>query len=108
MGEPVTADERQEIAGLLGLGFSQHETAKLLNRAQSTVSRVAADEGIESNHPAPEAAVQARRARRAASWDQALEVISEKLKDDTLSARDVRELCVALAVVEDKCRQAER
>lgn len=107
-GAPLTAAERDEVVHYLTLGFSQHEVAKLMSIAQSTVSRIASEAGVASPHPVLEAANAARKEQRARVFEKALDVIRERLEEESLSARDIRELVTAAAIVEDKMRLQER
>ena len=107
---PLTPEERAKIVSLLKEGgLSQGAIARLVGRAQSTVSSVAAQEGLSApRHKTP---VQANHARRVYAREQRRELLdkflslAEAMVDaGGMSPREARELVQGIATAIEKRR----
>ena len=107
---PLTPEERAKIVSLLKEGgLSQGAIARLVGRAQSTVSSVAAQEGLSApRHKTP---VQANHARRVYAREQRRELLdkfltlAEAMIDaGGMSPREARELVQGIATAIEKRR----
>jgi predicted transcriptional regulator len=106
----LTPQERAKIVSLLKEGgLSQGAIARLMGRAQSTVSSVATQEGLSSpRHKTP---VQANHARRAYAKEQRRELLDKFLSlaeamidAGGMSPREVRELAQGIGTAVEKRR----
>jgi transposase-like protein len=107
---PLAPEERAKIVSLLKEGgLSQGAIARLVGRAQSTVSSVAAQEGLSApRHKTP---VQANHARRVYAREQRRELLdkflslAEAMVDaGGMSPREARELVQGIATAIEKRR----
>ena len=107
---PLTPEERAKIVSLLKEGgLSQGAIARLVGRAQSTVSSVAAQEGLSApRHRTP---VQANHARRVYAREQRRELLDKFLSlaeamidAGGMSPREVRELGQGIGTALEKRR----
>src|SRR5215211_7432031 len=107
---PLTPEERAKIVSLLKEGgLSQGAIARLVGRAQSTVSSVAAQEGLSApRHKTP---VQANHARRIYAREQRRELLDKflSLAEAMIDAggilpREARELVQGIATAIEKRR----
>src|ERR671913_2068803 len=107
---PLTAEERAKIVSLLKEGgLSQGAIARMVGRAQSTVSSVAAREGLSApRHRTP---VQANHARRVYAREQRRELLDKVLSlceamidAGGMSPREVRELGQGIGTALEKRR----
>ena len=107
---PLTPEERAKIVSLLEEGgLSQGAIARLVGRAQSTVSSVAAQEGLSApRHRTP---VQANHARRVYAREQRRELLDKFLSlaeamidAGGMSPREARELVQGIATAIEKRR----
>jgi len=107
---PLTPEERAKIVSLLKEGgLSQGAIARLVGRAQSTVSSVAAQEGLSApRHKTP---VQANHARRVYAREQRRELLDKFLSlaeamidAGGMSPREARELVQGIATAIEKRR----
>jgi len=107
---PLTPEERAKIVSLLEEGgLSQGAIARLVGRAQSTVSSVAAQEGLSApRHKTP---VQANHARRVYAREQRRELLDKFLSlaeamidAGGMSPREARELVQGIATAIEKRR----
>ena len=107
---PLAPEERVKIVSLLKEGgLSQGAIARLVGRAQSTVSSVAAQEGLSApRHKTP---VQANHARRVYAREQRRELLdkflslAEAMVDaGGMSPREARELVQGIATAIEKRR----
>jgi transposase-like protein len=107
---PLTPEERAKIVSLLKEGgLSQGAIARLVGRAQSTVSSVAAQEGLSApRHRTP---VQANHARRVYAREQRRELLDKFLSlaeamidAGGMSPREVRELGQGIGTAIEKRR----
>ena len=95
---PLTAEERAKIVSLLKEGgLSQGAIARMVGRAQSTISSVAAREGLSApRHRTPIQANHARlvyaREQRRELLDKYLSLAESMLDAGGMSPREVREL----------------
>ena len=107
---PLTPEERAKIVALLREGGqSQGAIARLVGRAQSTVSSLAAQEGLSApRHKTP---VQANHARRHYAKEQRRELLDKFLSlaeamidAGGMSPREVRELAQGIGTAIEKRR----
>jgi transposase-like protein len=107
---PLTPEEREKIVSLLREGgLSQGAIARLVGRAQSTVSSVAAQEGLSApRHRTP---VQANHARRVYAREQRRQLLDKFLSlteamidAGGMSPREVRELGQGIGTAIEKRR----
>ena len=107
---PLTPEERAKIVSLLKEGgLSQGAIARMVERAQSTVSSVAAREGLSApRHRTP---VQANHARRVYAREQRRELLDKFLSlaeamidAGGMSPREARELVQGIATAIEKRR----
>jgi IS30 family transposase len=107
---PLTPEERAKIISLLKEGgLSQGAIARLVGRAQSTISAVAAQEGLSApRHRTP---VQANHARRVYAREQRRELLDKFLSlteamidAGGMSPREVRELGQGIGTAIEKRR----
>jgi transposase-like protein len=107
---PLTPEERAKIVSLLkDGGLSQGAIARLVGRAQSTISAVAAQEGLSApRHRTP---VQANHARRVYAREQRRELLDKFLSlteamidAGGMSPREVRELGQGIGTAIEKRR----
>jgi transposase-like protein len=107
---PLTPEERAKIVSLLKEGgLSQGAIARLVGRAQSTVSSVAAQEGLSApRHRTP---IQANHARRVYAREQRRELLDKFLSlaeamidAGGMSPREARELVQGIATAIEKRR----
>ena len=107
---PLTPEERAKIVSLLKEGgLSQGAIARLVGRAQSTVSSVAAQEGLSApRHKTP---VQANHARRVYAREQRRELLDKflslaeaRIDEGGMSPREARELVQGIATAIEKRR----
>ena len=107
---PLTLEERAKIVSLLREGgLSQGAIARMVGRAQSTVSSVASQEGLSSpHHKTP---VQANHARRVYAREQRRELLDKFLSlaeamidAGGMSPREARELVQGIATAIEKRR----
>ena len=107
---PLTPEERAKIVSLLKEGgLSQGAIARLVGRAQSTISSVAAREGLSApRHRTP---IQANHARRVYAREQRRELLDKFLSlaeamidAGGMSAREVRELGQGIGTALEKRR----
>ena len=107
---PLTAEERAKIVSLLKEGgLSQGAIARLVGRAQSTISSVAASEGLSApRHRTP---IQANHARRVYAREQRRELLDKFLSlaeamidAGGMSPREARELVQGIATAIEKRR----
>jgi transposase-like protein len=107
---PLTPEERAKIVTLLKEGGrSQGAIARLLGRAQSTVSSVAAQEGLSA--PRQRTPIQANHARRVYAREQRRELLDKflslaeaMLDAGGMSPREVRELGQGIGAALEKRR----
>jgi transposase-like protein len=107
---PLAPEERAKIVSLLKEGgLSQGAIARLVGRAQSTVSSVAAQEGLSApRHRTP---VQANHARRVYAREQRRELLDKFLSlaeamidEGGMSPREIRELGQGIGTAIEKRR----
>ena len=107
---PLTPEERARIVSLLKEGgLSQGAIARMVGRAQSTVSSIAAREGLSApRHKTP---VQANHARRVYAREQRRELLDKFLSlaeamidAGRMSPREARELVQGIATAIEKRR----
>ena len=107
---PLTPEERAKIVSLLKEGgLSQGAIARMVGRAQSTVSSVAAREGLSApRHRTP---IQANHARRVYAREQRRELLDKFLSlaeamidEGGMSPREVRELGQGIGAALEKRR----
>jgi transposase-like protein len=107
---PLTPEERAKIVSLLKEGgLSQGAIARVAGRAQSTISSVAAQEGLSApRHKTP---VQANHARRVYAREQRRELLdrflslAEAMIDaGGMSPREIRELAQGIGTAIEKRR----
>jgi transposase-like protein len=110
---PLTPEEREKIVSLLKEGgLSQGAIARMVGRAQSTVSSVAAQEGLSApRHRTP---VQANHARRVYAREQRRELLDKFLSlaeamidAGGMSPREARELVQGIGTAIEKRRQED-
>src|SRR5215212_11418494 len=107
---PLTPEERAKIVSLLEEGgLSQGAIARQLGRAQSTISSVAAQEGLSApRHKTPVQANHARqvyaREQRRHLLDKFLSLAEGMIDEGSMSARSVRELAQAIGTTIEKRR----
>ena len=110
---PLTAEERAKIVSLLKEGgLSQGAIARMVGRAQSTISSVAAREGLSApRHRTP---IQANHARRVYAREQRRELLDKFLSlaeamidAGGMSPREARELVQGIGTAIEKRRQEE-
>jgi len=107
---PLTPEERARIVSLLKEGgLSQGAIARMVGRAQSTVSSVAAQEGL--NAPRHRTPIQANHARRVYAREQRRELLDKFLSlaeamidAGGMSPREARELVQGIATAIEKRR----
>src|SRR5215213_1743445 len=107
---PLTPEERAKIVSLLKEGgLSQGAIARMVGRAQSTVSSIAAREGLSApRHRTP---IQANHARRVYAREQRRELLDKFLSlaeamidAGGMSPREARELVQGIATAIEKRR----
>ena len=107
---PLEPEERAKIVSLLKEGgLSQGAIARLVGRAQSTISSVAAQEGLSApRHRTP---IQANHARRVYAREQRRELhdkflsLAEAMVDaGGMSPREMRELAQGIGTITEKRR----
>ncbi len=108
MAAKLSDEERQRIIDLLQEhGGNQNRVARLSNRHQSTVGRIAKAEGIESVNAAPKKANAARRdyaqAERLELLNEGFDKAREILKTVT-EPKDLQSWMIAVATAIDKRR----
>jgi transposase-like protein len=107
---PLTPEEREKIVSLLKEGgLSQGAVARLVGRAQSTVSSVATQEGLSApRHRTPVQANYARKVyakeQRRELHDKFLFLTEAQLDQGQMTPREMRELAQAMALVTEKRR----
>ncbi len=107
---PLTPEERAKIVSLLKEGgLSQGAIARLVGRAQSTISSVAAQEGLSApRHKRPVQANHARRVyareQRRHLLDKFLSMAEAMIDAGGMSAREVRELGQGIGTAIEKRR----
>ncbi|TDD77725.1 helix-turn-helix domain-containing protein [Actinomadura rubrisoli] len=107
-GRPITPRERRRVAELHAQGKSRNAIAKAIGRAQSTVTKIAADLDLSFDRSRTEAATEARqtdaKARRVQLADLALDdahaMRRRALDSDT--GRDARDYAAAYGVFIDR------
>ena len=113
MGRPpirLTAEEQEQIVGMLRQGMSCRKVGRSVGRSESTVSRVANQYGINTSQVAQQNAREASatydRIRRVAVWDDVIEHLHGMLikLDKPGSAYNY---VMGLAIASDKRRQEE-
>jgi transposase-like protein len=107
---PLTPEERAKIVALLKEGgLSQGVIARMVGRAQSTISSIAAKEGLSApRHKTP---VQANHARRVYAREQRRELLDKFLSlaeamidAGGMSPREARELVQGIGIAIEKRR----
>ena len=107
---PLTAEERAKIVALLKEGgLSQGAISRLVGRAQSTVSSIAAREGLSApRHKTPIQANHARRVyakeNRRELLDKFLSMAETMIDAGGMSPREARELMQGIATAIEKRR----
>ena len=107
---PLTPEEREKIVSLLKEGgLSQGAIARLVGRAQSTVSSVATQEGLSApRHRKPVRANYARKVyakeQRRELHDKFLSLTESQLDQGQMTPREMKELAQAIAIVAEKRR----
>ena len=107
---PLTPEERAKIVSLLKEGgLSQGAIARMVGKAQSTISSIAAKEGLSApRHRTP---IQANHARRVYAREQRRELIDKFLSlaeamidEGGMSPREARELVQGIGIAIEKRR----
>ena len=107
---PLTPEEKARIVSLLKEGgLSQGAIARMVGRAQSTISSIAAKEGLSApRHRTP---IQANHARRVYAREQRRELLDKFLSlaeamidEGEMSPREVRELGQGIGAALEKRR----
>jgi transposase-like protein len=107
---PLTPEERAKIVALLKEGgLSQGAIARMVGRAQSTISSIAAKEGLSApRHRTP---IQANHARRVYAREQRRELLDKFLSlaeamidAGGMSPREARELVQGIGIAIEKRR----
>jgi hypothetical protein len=113
MGRPpirLTAEEQEQIVGMLRQGMSVRKVARSVGRGESTVSRIANQYGLNTARLAQQKATETGetydRIRRAAVWDDVIAHLHGLLPmlDKPGSAYNY---AMGLAIATDKRRQEE-
>jgi transcriptional regulator with XRE-family HTH domain len=101
--EPITGEEREQILEMLRRGNLTHrEISRRMGRAQSSISRLAKSEDIQTVHKRKRTAVAKdvegtfSRDERVALADKVLGVVSGLIEGGGLNAKDLRETTMAL------------
>ena len=107
MGRPITDNERETILGLLSQGHSHNEVGRRTGRSQTAVSDLARTHGIDPVNHMPKAQAAAReynKLERANLSNLAFDRVQALITRDDITARDMKDLVTALAILVDKRR----
>ena len=107
MGKAITDSERETILGLLSQGHSHNEVARRTGKSQAAVSDLARKHSIEPVNQMPKAQAAAReynKLERANLLNLAFDRVKALITRDDTTARDMKDLVTALAILVDKRR----
>ena len=107
MGKAITDSEREKILALLGEGYSHGEVARRTGRSQAAVSDLAKKHSIEPINRMLRAQAAAReynKLERANLLNLAFDRVQSLIIREEITARDMKDLVTALAILVDKRR----